>query len=91
MMKKIIFLFLLITTKFLFSQCNNCSKNFGGWIDDSMVGMKKTKDGFLYVYHADNSYTYAKLIKFDFNCNILWQKSDVIQSFATDDMVISIP
>lgn len=67
------------------AQCNNCAKNFGEWIFDDTVGMKKTNDGFLFVYHPNNSYTVAKMKKFDFNCNLQWEKSEVIQSFNVDE------
>ncbi|WP_313004093.1 T9SS type B sorting domain-containing protein [Chryseobacterium gleum] len=46
--------------------------------------MKKTNDGFLYVYQADQSYTYAKMLKYDFNCNLVWEKYDVIQALTVD-------
>jgi gliding motility-associated-like protein len=50
-----------------------------------MVGMKKTNDGFLYVYQADQSYTYSKMLKYDFNCNLIWEKYDVIQALTVDN------
>jgi gliding motility-associated-like protein len=67
------------------AQCNNCAKNFGEWIFDDTVGMKKTTDGFLFVYHPNNSYTIAKMKKFDFNCNLQWEKAEVIQAFNVDE------
>lgn len=84
-MRKLLLLFLLLVAIMSYSQCNNCAKNFGGWIEDNMVGMKKTNDGFLYTYQADQSYTYAKMLKYDFNCNLVWEKYDVIQSLAVDN------
>lgn len=84
-MKKILVSFIIILSLALNAQCNNCAKNFGGWIYDDTVGMKKTNDGFLFVYHYDNSYTYAKLRKYDFNCNLQWEKTEVIQSFTVDE------
>ncbi len=83
-MRKLLLLFLLLIATLSYSQCNNCAKNFGGWIEDNMVGMKKTNDGFLYVYQADQSYTYAKMLKYDFNCNLVWEKYDVIQALTVD-------
>ncbi|QXU50456.1 T9SS type B sorting domain-containing protein [Chryseobacterium sp. D764] len=47
--------------------------------------MKKTNDGFLYVYQADQSYTYSKMLKYDFNCNLIWEKYDVIQALTVDN------
>lgn len=76
---------MLVISFALNAQCNNCAKNFGGWIYDDTVGMKKTNDGFLFVYHYDDSYTYSKLRKYDFNCNLLWEKTEVIHSLTVDD------
>lgn len=84
-MRKLLLLFVLLIATLYYSQCNNCAKNFGGWIEDNMVGMKKTNDGFLYVYQADQSYTYAKMLKYDFNCNLIWEKYDVIQALTVDN------
>lgn len=84
-MRKLLLLFLLLIATISYSQCNNCAKNFGGWIEDNMVGMKKTNDGFLYVYQADQSYTYSKMLKYDFNCNLIWEKYDVIQALTVDN------
>lgn len=84
-MRKFLLLFLLLVAIMSYSQCNNCAKNFGGWIEDNMVGMKKTNDGFLYTYQADQSYTYAKMLKYDFNCNLVWEKYDVIQALTVDN------
>ncbi|MBT2619164.1 T9SS type B sorting domain-containing protein [Chryseobacterium sp. ISL-6] len=83
-MRKTLFLFISLLSNIIYSQCNNCSKNFGDWVHDEMVGIKKTNNGFLYVYHYDNS-TYSKMIKFDFNCNQIWTKTENIQSFTIDD------
>lgn len=85
MMKKILLLIILLFSFSLNAQCNNCAKNFGEWIFDDTVGMKKTNDGFLFVYHPNNSYTIAKMKKYDFNCNLQWEKTEVIQSFNVDE------
>lgn len=84
-MKKILLLIILLFSFSINAQCNNCAKNFGEWIFDDTVGMKKTNDGFLFVYHPNNSYTTAKMKKYDFNCNLQWEKTEVIQSFNVDE------
>ncbi len=85
MMRKILLLIILLFSFSINAQCNNCAKNFGEWVFDDTVGMKKTNDGFLFVYHPNNSYTTAKMKKYDFNCNLQWEKTEVIQSFNVDE------
>lgn len=72
-MKKLLLLCFVIFSTSIFSQCN-CAKNFGGHIDDYIGDIAKTKDGFLM---SMGTYTYGHeggLYKFDFNCNLLWEK-----------------
>lgn len=84
-MQKLLLIFTLLFSFLIHAQCNNCAKNFGEWVFDDTVGMKQTSDGFLFVYHPNNSYTIAKMKKYDFNCNLQWEKTEVIQSFNIDE------
>ncbi len=88
-MKKIyLFLFLLINI-FIFSQCN-CAKNFGGWVDDSVINIKDSKDGFLFSYYDQlgdwpNFPAGERMIKFDYNCNLIWEKYLPNDTFNVDN------
>lgn len=87
-MKKIITLLLLLLASLYYSQCN-CAKNFGSWVPDSTFGIQKTSDGFLYGFDigtTNNDFPYMTqyLMKFDFNCNLLWKKPIKNETFTVD-------
>lgn len=89
-MTKFYSLVLIFFYSFFYSQCD-CAKNFGGHINDSVLGMQKISDGF--IYNFDNQWgntefpiTGQYLIKFDFNCKRVWQKSILNETFTVDEL-----
>ena len=74
MFKKIAVTFLLFLSVFSFSQCLECAKNIGGWTDESAIDIEKTPDGFVFLVDS-NGFTSSRIIKYDFNCNIIWEKN----------------
>ncbi len=87
-MKKIYFLIFIFFFSFFYSQCD-CAKNFGQHTDDSTLGIEKTSDGFLYDFDfgwtsTDFPVQGQYLMKFDFNCNLLWKKPIQNETFTVD-------
>ncbi len=87
-MKKIYSLTFIFFFSFFYSQCN-CAKNFGQHTDDSTLGIEKTSDGFLYDFDfgwtsTDFPVQGQYLMKFDFNCNLLWKKPLQNETFTVD-------
>lgn len=89
-MKKIYSLTFIFFFSFFYSQCD-CAKNFGGHIDDATIGIEKVSNGFLYSFSNGTSYSSADyinageyIVKFDFNCNRIWYKSILNDTFTVD-------
>ena len=89
-MKKLYLFFFLLINTFIYSQCN-CSKSFGGWVDDYTINIKDTKDGFLFSYfdRLSDQLNYSlgseKLLKYDYNCNKIWEKHLPNDTFNVDN------
>lgn len=90
-MKKILLLFAFqfLFTLTSFGQCFDCAKNIGGWTDDSAIDIKKTVDGLIYLTDS-NGFISSRIQKYDFNCNLVWEKnfgyhSIKVNSVSTDD------
>ncbi len=66
------------------SQCFDCAKNLGGWVDDFVADLKKTNDGVYLIKNTRNFQINAGIYKYDFNCNLLWKKEiDNFEAFAS--------
>ncbi|UOK41162.1 MULTISPECIES: T9SS type B sorting domain-containing protein [Flavobacterium] len=72
MEKFLIYILILLYTSNTYSQCFDCNKNYGGWTDDHISDIKQTNDG-VSILVGGGSY-YPRIIKHDFNCNVLSQK-----------------
>ena len=86
-MKKPLLLLLLSFSQILFSQCN-CAKSFSGHITDSVVNIEKISGGFLYSFHNGSSINFPVqgqyILKYDFNCNLIWKKAIQHLTFTVD-------
>lgn len=78
-MKKFFLLLLLVSSQFVYSQCFDCAKNYGGWVGDETAGIEKTVDGMVYMVEAEWEST---INKYDFDCNLIWSKQ--INSLFSD-------
>jgi gliding motility-associated-like protein len=63
-----------------YSQCLECTKNIGGWTDESAIDIEKTIDGIVYLVDS-NGFIASRINKYDFNCNLIWSKT-----FGYDDV-----
>jgi gliding motility-associated-like protein len=80
---KLVFLFLLFSFT-IQSQCFDCAKNLGGWVDDYVSDLKKTADGLYLIKNSGNFGEHAGIYKYDYNCNLLWgKKIDNFEVYAS--------
>ncbi len=69
MVRKIAVTFLLFLSVFSFSQCNDCFKNYGGWVNDNIRDLDVDNNGNFYVTHSGG------IEKFGPNCESKWIKN----------------
>jgi gliding motility-associated-like protein len=86
-MKKITWLVLILGFN-LYSQCFDCNKNVGNWVEDYAMDIETLPDGVVYLV-GSRGFTAGYINKYDFNCNLLWSKTfgydDVNVQSATSD------
>jgi gliding motility-associated-like protein len=53
---------------FTYSQCFDCGKNYGGWVNENTRDLDIDNNGNVYLTYSSG------IIKHDANCNVLWSK-----------------
>ena len=86
-MKKLLLILILSFSQILFSQCN-CAKSFSGHINDHILNIEEISDGFLYSFYNGSSndfpVTGQYILKYDFDCNLIWKKPIQHLTFTVD-------
>jgi gliding motility-associated-like protein len=75
MLKRIAVAFLLFLSVFSLGQCNDCFKNYGGWVHESVSDIKKINSETSILINTQGGGYYPKIIKHDSNCNVIFQKT----------------
>jgi hypothetical protein len=75
MAKKIAITFLLFFSMFSFSQCIDCFKNYGGWVNENVSDIKKNNSGISILINTQGGSYYPKIVRHDSNCNIIFERT----------------